>query len=198
MLQRRNSIFYHQYILRLLFIKTIEWYGVPHLLSGRESFCQCRRQGDLASIPGSGKFPWRRKWQQASVFLPEKSHEQRMGHSQWDRKEANMAEHIYTHVEWHMPYLNLVSWNIKWNDVNSDLMEVLWGLKEEARVEACHVRGCVGQTLTDNGSFLAWSLEVQSLKNLISKTVLPVGRVNYYRQCSERQKSQSWVISRRS
>ena len=92
--------------------------------------------------------------------------------------------HIHTHNEWYMPYLNLVSWNIKWNDVNSDLMEVLWGLKEEASVETCHVLECVGQTLTDNGSFLAWSLEVQSLKNLISKIVLPAGRVNYHSQCS--------------
>ena len=106
--------------------------------------------------------------------------------------------HVHTHIECYVPHLYLVSWNVKWNDVNSDVMEVLWGLKEEACVEACHILGCVGQTLTDNRSFLAWSLEVQSLKNLISKTALPVGRVNYHRQCSKRQKSQSWVISRRS
>ena len=114
------------------------------------------------------------------------------------KRQAWLSTRIHTHIEWYVPHLYLVSWNVKWNDVNSDLMEVLWGLKEESCVEACQVLGCVGQTLTDNGSFLAWSLEVQSLKNSISKTALPVGRVNYHRQCSERQKSQSWVISRRS
>ena len=33
--------------------------------------------GDVGSIPGSGKFPWRRKWQATPVFLPGKSHGQR-------------------------------------------------------------------------------------------------------------------------
>ena len=28
--------------------------------------------GDMSSIPGSGRFPWRRKWQPTTVFLPEK------------------------------------------------------------------------------------------------------------------------------
>ena len=31
---------------------------------------------DVSSIPGSGRFPWRRKWQHTSVFLPEESHGQ--------------------------------------------------------------------------------------------------------------------------
>ena len=30
--------------------------------------------GDVTSIPGSGKIPWRRKWQPTPVFLPGKSH----------------------------------------------------------------------------------------------------------------------------
>ena len=33
--------------------------------------------GDLGSIPGLGRPPWRRRWQPTSVFLPGKSHEQR-------------------------------------------------------------------------------------------------------------------------
>ena len=28
---------------------------------------------DAGSIPGMGRFPWRRKWQPTPVFLPEKS-----------------------------------------------------------------------------------------------------------------------------
>ena len=30
--------------------------------------------GDVGSIPGSGKIPWKRKWQPTPVFLPGKSH----------------------------------------------------------------------------------------------------------------------------
>ena len=33
--------------------------------------------GDAGSMPGSGRFPWKRKWQPTPVFLPGKSHEQR-------------------------------------------------------------------------------------------------------------------------
>ena len=30
--------------------------------------------GDLGSIPGSGRSPWRRKWKPTPVLLPGKSH----------------------------------------------------------------------------------------------------------------------------
>ena len=33
--------------------------------------------GDTGSIPGSGRYPWRREWQPTPVFLPGKSHGQR-------------------------------------------------------------------------------------------------------------------------
>ena len=32
---------------------------------------------DMGSIPGSGRFPWRRAWQPTAVFLPGESHGQR-------------------------------------------------------------------------------------------------------------------------
>ena len=32
---------------------------------------------DTGVIPGSGRFPWRRKWQPTPVFLPGESHGQR-------------------------------------------------------------------------------------------------------------------------
>ena len=32
---------------------------------------------DMGSIPEVGRFPWRRKWQPAQVFLPGESHGQR-------------------------------------------------------------------------------------------------------------------------
>ena len=44
---------------------------------------------DMGSIPGSGRFPWRRKWQLAPVFLIGKSHGQRspVSYRPWDRKD---------------------------------------------------------------------------------------------------------------
>ena len=44
---------------------------LPWWLSDKESACQ---EGDMDLIPGSGRFPWRRKWQPTPVFLPGKSH----------------------------------------------------------------------------------------------------------------------------
>ena len=32
---------------------------------------------DMGSIPGAGRFPWTRKWQPTSVFLPGESHGQK-------------------------------------------------------------------------------------------------------------------------
>ena len=45
--------------------------------------------GDVGSIPGSGKPPWRRKWQPTPAFLPGKSHGERSlaGHSPQGCKE---------------------------------------------------------------------------------------------------------------
>ena len=47
--------------------------------------------GDAGSIPGSGRFPWRRKWQPTPLFLPGKSHEiEEPGglYSSWGRKRV--------------------------------------------------------------------------------------------------------------
>ena len=45
-----------------------------HWLSGKEFVCNA---GDADSIPGSGRFSWRRKWQPTPVFLPRESYGQR-------------------------------------------------------------------------------------------------------------------------
>ena len=54
-------------------------------------------EGDLGSIPGSGRFPWRRKWQSTPVLLPGKSHGQRslVGYSPWGRKESDTTERLH-------------------------------------------------------------------------------------------------------
>ena len=57
---------------------------------------------DACSIPGSGRFPWRRKWLPTPVFLPGKPHGQRSlaGYSPQGHKEpdtAEVTEHTHTH-----------------------------------------------------------------------------------------------------
>ena len=44
--------------------------GFPGGSEGKESVCNA---GDLGSIPGLGKFPWRRAWQPTPIFLPGES-----------------------------------------------------------------------------------------------------------------------------
>ena len=55
--------------------------------------------GDPGSIPGSGKIPWRRKWQPTPVLLPGESHGGRslVGYSPWGRKESDMTELLHFH-----------------------------------------------------------------------------------------------------
>ena len=59
----------------------------PRWLSGKESACQCRRQG---FDPWVRKVPWRRKRQPTSVFLPGESHGQRSlaGYSPWGHQRV--------------------------------------------------------------------------------------------------------------
>ena len=51
--------------------------------------------GDPGSIPGSGRFPWRRKQQSTPVFLPRKSHGQRNHHKKSDTTEP-LSMHTFT------------------------------------------------------------------------------------------------------
>ena len=59
----------------------------PWWLSGKESSCQCRRQG---FDPWLTKIPWRRKWQSTPEFLPGGSHGQRslVGYNPWGQKRV--------------------------------------------------------------------------------------------------------------
>ena len=54
----------------------------------------------LGSIPGSGKIPWRRKWQPTPVFLPGESHGRRslVGYSPRGRKELDTTEQLHFHM----------------------------------------------------------------------------------------------------
>ena len=68
----------------------IGW-SFPGGSEGKESACNA---GDPGSIPGLGRFPWRRARQPTPVFLPGESHGQRSltGYSSWGRKESDTAE----------------------------------------------------------------------------------------------------------
>ena len=61
--------------------------GFPGGSDGEESACNA---GDQGSIPGSGRFPWRREWLPTLVILPGKSHGQRslVGYSPRGHKET--------------------------------------------------------------------------------------------------------------
>ena len=53
--------------------------------------------GDRGSIPGSGKIPWRRKWQATPVSLPGKFHGRRSlaGYRPQGRKESDTTGQLH-------------------------------------------------------------------------------------------------------
>ena len=58
---------------------------------------------DPGSIPGSGRSPWRRKWQPTPVFLPGESHGRRrlVGYSPWGHKKSDTTEQLHFHFFQH-------------------------------------------------------------------------------------------------
>ena len=75
-------------------------------LSYKESACQ---EGDMGSIPGSGRLPWRRIWQPTPVSLPGKSHgpSSLAGYSPWGRKGVGYDLEIkqqqsYLRTNWYL------------------------------------------------------------------------------------------------
>ena len=64
---------------------------------GKEFTCD---MGDVGSIPGLGRFPWRRARQPTPVFLPGEFHGQRSlaGYSTWGHKELDMTEQLSTAI----------------------------------------------------------------------------------------------------
>ena len=68
----------------------LEFFNVPVILMGVPSGTRAAEVRDAGSIPGSGRFPWRRAWQPTPVFLPGKSHGQRslVDYSPWGPKRV--------------------------------------------------------------------------------------------------------------
>ena len=67
--------------------------GLDNLV-GEGSACNAGDSGEVGLIPGSGRFPWRRKWKPTPVFLPEKSRGQRnlVNYNPGDCKESDTTE----------------------------------------------------------------------------------------------------------
>ena len=68
--------------------------GHPRWLSSKESTFSAGDVRDAGSMPGSGRFPWRRAWQHTLVFLPGEFHGQRslVGYSPCGHEESDMTE----------------------------------------------------------------------------------------------------------
>ena len=66
---------------------------------GSEVKASAHNAGDLGSIPASGRFSWRRKWQPTPVFLPGESHRQKnlVGYSPRSHKELDMTKRLHFH-----------------------------------------------------------------------------------------------------
>ena len=62
--------------------------------SGSDRKVSACNAGDLGSVPGLGRFPWRREWLPIPVFLPGEFNGQRSlgGDSTWDHKELDVTE----------------------------------------------------------------------------------------------------------
>ena len=65
--------------------------GYPHSSVGKDSNCNA---GDLGSIPGLGRFPWRRERLPTPVFWPGEFHGL---YSAWGHKELDMTEQLSLH-----------------------------------------------------------------------------------------------------
>ena len=111
----------------ILFIHHI---GLPWCLSGKDSFSQSRI---WALIP----IPWRRKWQPTPVFLPGKSHGQRIlaGYSPRGYKRIG---HGLTTTKDNSNFIFLALWHwLKypiqdvWREVNSGPFYLVCNLKEK-------------------------------------------------------------------
>ena len=65
--------------------------GFPDVSDHKESACN---EGNLGSIPGLGRFPWKSEWLPTPVFLTEEFQGQKIlvGYSPWGHKELDMTE----------------------------------------------------------------------------------------------------------
>ena len=81
-----------KYSIQIYYIQIcINIVGFPGSSEGIESACNV---GDLGSIPGLERSPWRREWLPIPVFWPGEFHGQRSvaGYSPWGCKQLDTTE----------------------------------------------------------------------------------------------------------
>ena len=63
--------------------------------------------GDTDLIPGSGRFPWSRKWQPTLGFLSGELYQQKSlaGYRPWNHKQSDMTEHAHAFISGHLRQL---------------------------------------------------------------------------------------------
>ena len=102
-------------------ILTSNVYGLPRWLSSKEFTCNAGDTGRCGCNPWVGKIHWRRKWQPTPVFLPRKSHGERIpvGYSPWSHKDLDMTEHSIHYIVSTLIELKLVGGNWGCRNVNA-------------------------------------------------------------------------------
>ena len=81
--------------------------------------------GDLGSIPGLRRFPWRRAWQPTPVFLPEKPCGQSLeGHSPWGHKKLDTTEWLIVRTS---PTTNWPKGAVPQKNKEKEDSEIKWG-----------------------------------------------------------------------
>ena len=85
-----------KYAIQRPTIRELEW-SFP---GGSEVKTPACNAGDQGSIPGLGRFLWRRKWQPTPVFLPGESHGWRslVGYSPQGHRESDTTERLHFHI----------------------------------------------------------------------------------------------------
>ena len=133
-------------------------------------------------IPGSERFPWRRKWQPTPVFLPGKSHGQRglvaTGHGvakSWTTPKSKLCQNPapandtcgFTHFPG-APFSNYMSYT----GITSVLMgffsvKVTWRPLRAGRVEVRELESIIkSHSCQKIEAYLSWHLFFMFLKNL--------------------------------
>ena len=85
--------------VRMLIYYNEQGHEVWDFPSGSDGKKSAYNAGYLGLIPGSGRFPWRRKWQATAIFLPRESHGQRSlagysPYSPWGREGSDTTQQL--------------------------------------------------------------------------------------------------------
>ena len=76
------------------------------MVQGKESAMSSGDTGDMGLIPGSGRFPWSRKWQPTPGFLPKKiAWTEEPGGLHFTRSQSDLSDLACAHTHTHTIYI---------------------------------------------------------------------------------------------